>query len=424
MNFSRTKKPKVGILTTLTSFDPAYSLVSVIRDQLVAHTHHGYKPVLFVLETFPETEPVPEGVEVRRVVPQLILEPYQGFECPRNWRSDVKRVIEMLDTNAKDIEIMLTHDLMFIDSYLPYNLGIRDCHLECRWYHWVHSAPSPQPNLTDNLHANRYIMPKKGYHKLVYLNNEQAQDLAEMYGTYTKDVRVVPNARDPRTFWNLHPMVEQLMNNSGIHLADFITVYPVSTTRMMDGKQLNAVIGIHEGLRKQGYTTKLIVANAHANQEKERRLCESLDSPHTIFTSLLMDGKYDQGVPGKVVSDLFRLANLFIFPSISENCSLVLLEAMLSNQLVVLNKDCPGFREFGGSHSLFFKFGNLYMGTRNTEHAVERQEYLDDIAKIIASESERCRPLLAKRYMLQNHNYDKMMNKIESMYYEYVTDTP
>jgi len=88
----------------------------------------------------------------------------------------------------------------------------------------------------------------------------------------------------------------------------------------------------------------LVIANAHANAEREKQTIEALlqraeekglQRTELVFTSLEEGGKYELGVPRSVVSQLFQLSNLFIFPTTSENCSLILLEAMLSKNLFV-----------------------------------------------------------------------------------------
>lgn len=406
---------KIGIFTTFYEWSTSYSLTSVVADQLTALAKKGYAPVLFVLESFKDDEKVPKGVEIRKVVPQIILEPYAGLNFPPTWKDDAKRVSDAMNEHAKDIEVMICHDIVFIDTYLPYNIGLREAQLPCKYLHWIHSAPSPRPNLTDNPHANRYTMPLNS--KLVYLNNDKKIALAEMYGTFPRSVRVVHNSRDPRTFWGLDPFVSKLIDKYDLFDADIISVYPLSTTRMVDGKQVDVAIKIHEQLRKLGYVSKLIIPNAHANGENEKRLVAERATRDVIFTSLEGE-EYELGVSSKIVSDLFRLSNVFIFPSISENCSLVLLEAMLSGNLLVLNKDCSGLNEFGTSNALYFKMGNLDMGIRNEEVALRNENYFRDIALIIRSEFENNPVLQAKRRTIKKFNYDVICDQIESLIYE------
>lgn len=410
-------KPKVGILTTFSNFNPSYSLASVVRDQLAMHVRAGYEPVLFTLECF--TDEVMDGVEVRAIVPQLQLERYQGFNVPADHEQDVRKVKTALKKHAKDIEILITHDIVFIDTYLPYNLGLRQAELACRQLHWVHSAPSQRPEIVNNLHANRYTLPPNS--KLVYLNNDKKLALAESYGAYLKDVRVVHNSRDPRTFWDMSPETCRIIDETELFSADIVSVYPVSSTRMVDGKQIDTVIRIHQCLRQLGYETRLIVPNAHANGKAEKREVEYRHHDGVYFTSMLGE-EYEQGVDQRVVSELFRLSNVFIFPSISENCSLVLLEAMLAGNLLVLNSDCSGLPEFAGTSALYFKFGSVENGQRRYENALSVPKYTEDIAKIIASEFDRNPALQAKRRALQRHNLGVVFSQIERIYYEYNPD--
>ncbi len=412
------EKPKIGIFTTLYNYDRAYSIVTVVNDQLIAHVKNGYTPVLFVLESFEQHDAVPEGVEIRAVVPQITLEPYAGLGVPETVDDDVQRITEAVEAHAQDIDFMVTHDVVFIDTYLPYNMALRKAKMKAQYLHWIHSAPSARPVLKDNHHANRYTLPPKS--RLVYLNNDKALALAEMYGAWLKDVRVIYNARDPRSFWNLEPFVSKLIDKYDLLSKDIVTIYPLSTTRMVDGKQIDIVISIHEALRELGYKTALIVPNAHANAEREKELCRARASNDVIFTSLENPELYEHGVPANIVADLWKLSNVFIFPTISENCPLVLLEAMLAGNLLVLNKDCTGLQELAGAeNALFFKFGNFDMGVRTHEHALENRGHLMELAKIIASEFERSKPLQAKRRVHKSFNYDRMFAKMEQIYFEY-----
>lgn len=409
----------IGILTSFFNLDSAYSLCSVVKDELQSLVKNGHKTVLFVLPTFKDDALVPEGVEIRKIVPQLILEPYKELGVPEHWKEDVKKTKEMFVKNMKDIDFLICHDIFFIDTYLPYNIALREAlpELKLNIFAWTHSAPSARPELEDNPHANRYTLPPRT--KLVYLNHEKANQLAEMYGAWLKDVRVIHNSRDPRTFWSLDPLVNQLIDKYSLLEADIISIYPLSTPRMLTGKGLDKVIKLHSKLKELGYKTKLIVPNAHANAEKEKRMIaqtqiwaseRGIDHTELIFTSL-EESKYEQGVSPKIVSDLFRLSNIFIFPTYSENCSLVLLEAMLAGNLLVLNKAVQSLSEFGGDNALYFDF-------KYQEPKEVNENYYLDLAKIVRSEFEINKSLQAKRKAFQSYNYDKIYSSIEQLFYE------
>jgi len=406
----------IGVLTTFYKYDAGYSLCAVVWDQLHALVKNGYKTVLFVLPNFKDDAMVPAGVEIRKIVPQIILEPYKELGFPSHWKEDVKKVRQSFETNMQDITHLICHDIFFIDTYLPYNVALRESMMSFEILAWTHSAPSARPVLDNNPHANRFVLPYRT--RLVYLNHHQANDLAEMYGAWLKDVRVVHNSRDPRTFWGLDPFVCGLIDKYGLLEKDIISVYPLSTPRMISGKGLDKAIKLHTKLKELGYKTTLVVCNAHANADKDKQLINQtqmfaydrgMNNSELIFTSL--EDK-EMGVSPKIVSDLFRLSNIFVFPTISENCSLVLLEAMLSGNLLVLNKNVPSLREFGGNNALYFDF-NFRADQEENEH------YYLDLAKITASQFEQQKSLQAKRQILKDYNYESIFRKqIEPLLYE------
>ena len=241
-----------------------------------------------------------------------------------------------------------------------------------------------------------------------------------MYGAWLKDVRVVHNARDPRTFWDLDPLVNRMIDKYSLFEADIISVYPLSTPRMISGKGLDKVIKIHSKLKQLGYKTRLIVCNAHANAQPDQRLIAEtrnwaaemkIYADELIFTS--QEGKeYELGVKSKIVSDFFRISNIFIFPTISENSSLVLLEAMLSGNLLVLNKKVGTLLEHAGESAIYFDFDYK-------EPKEANENYYLDLAKIIASQFEVQKPLQVKRRALQKNNYDYIFShELEQLFYE------
>jgi glycosyltransferase involved in cell wall biosynthesis len=247
---------------------------------------------------------------------------------------------------------------------------------------------------------------------------------AEMYHSFPKDVRIVYNSIDPRVFWNLHPLVTSLIDKYDILSADYLDIYPLSTTRMVDGKQIKVVIEIMAALKKLGKKVCFIACNAHANDRREKQVIaeivsfaneKGLNANEMIFTSL-EDPKYELGVPREVISQLFLLSNLFIFPSISENCSLVLLEAMLSKNLLVLNDNgfLP-FREFAKDNALYFDFGSLITNVQYDN----RDQFMSDVAKIVNSEMGQNKALKASNDLKKNFNYDAIFtNQIQNLFYE------
>jgi glycosyltransferase involved in cell wall biosynthesis len=242
-----------------------------------------------------------------------------------------------------------------------------------------------------------------------------------MYGTWLKNVRVVHNSRDPRTFWSLDKFVIKLIDKYGLLEKDIVSVYPLSTPRMVSGKGLDKAIKLHSKLKELGYKTCLIVPNAHANAERDKQQIsqtlswatdKGLSNTDLLFTSLEDAPTYEGGVSPKIISDLFRIANVFVFPTTSENCSLVLLEALLAGNLLVLNRNVRSLSEFGRNEALYFDFNY------RTPDEVNERYYLD-LAKILASQFENNKSLQAKRNGFQKHSYDFVFkSQIEPLLFE------
>jgi hypothetical protein len=383
---------KVGIFTTFTDLNPEYSLVTVVLQQLEMLKKYGYNPILFVLSNFHGE--IPEGVEIRKVIPQLILEPYGKGDLSK-FEEDVEKAKNAMEENMQDIDVCLTHDIIFINSYLPYNEALRraiDGKLShIGWLHWMHSAPSIRPTMDGSPYDNLYTLPKNS--KLVYMNYTDVVRAAEMYGTWPKEVRTIFNPMDIRLLHKFHPLTNELIEQYDLLSADVIDIYPLSSTRMDEsGKQLSKVVKIMGYIKKQGNSIRLVVPNAHANAQREKDTIErmyklafenGIERRELIFTSLHDIPKWEHGVPHDVIRDLFLISNVFIFPSVSENCPLVLLEAMAGKNLLILNHSFPAMRDFALENALYFRFGSL---VDNPQYPGGEENYYRDVALLTLSE--------------------------------------
>lgn len=415
-------KLKIGILTTFYCWSRAYSLTSVVENQLLALVKHGYKPVLFVHDNFKDDKEIPKGVEIRKVIPRFHLVDYSSNQpLEEGFDEQVETTKKALEEHLKDIDVVLTHDFIFQGWFLSYNVAMRQAQpsLKCRWLHWIHSAPCIRPEIKYPHDCRYKIMPNS---KLIYMNDYDVLRLAEMYAGTMDDVRVVYNPLDPRSYLGLHPFVCKLIDKYKLLEADIVDIYPVSSTRF-GGKQVKKVIRLLAEMKKQGKSVRFVCPNAHANADREKRAIEDLIHygieqglirKEMIFTSL--EGKeYELGVPREVVKDLFALANLFIFPTNSENCPLILLEAALSKCLLVLNEDFAPLRDFFGKNALYHGFGSL-ITQRNYE---DEDHWYHDVALIIIGELNTNKSLNAFTHLKQKFNYDYIFkHQLLPLFYE------
>jgi hypothetical protein len=242
---------------------------------------------------------------------------------------------------------------------------------------------------------------------------------AEMYHTLPKDVRTIFNPMDIRELYEFSDLTKSIIEDNDLMSPDFLCVYPLSSTRMDSaGKQLSKVIWVMAELKKKGKSVRLVVPNAHANAQREKDKIQEmykfayehgLERRELIFTSLHDVPNYEQGVPNRVVRELFLLGNLFIFPSVSENCPLVLLEAMAGKNLLVLNKNFPPMSDFGQENALYFEFGSLI---NNPHYGDGIDKYMQDVATLILSEFEQNKSLKAQTRLRKDFNVDAIFKRM------------
>ena len=337
---------KIAILTAFRNMPDTYSLVHDVIDQVKTLNKYGHDVVFFG-----QVGCEGKGIEceVRPVMPHFRVE--KGVV-----NQEVKqKFIEVLEKELKDFDVAITHDLTYLQGYVTQLEAIKEVKLpNIKWIHWCHSGVGGRLNIK---------MPKSKY---IYMNYVDIKRFAESIGVEYDDVRVVYNDKDPRLFFEWHPITIQIADKYDLLNRDIIQTYPMCSTRM-DAKGLNTVIKLFAHLKRLGNKVLLIVPNANARMKGEEiqnkiKLAKDsgLDDDEIVFTSTISDDLI-RGVPRKVVRDLMQISNLFIFPTISEVCSNVLLEASMTKQLIVLNKDFPALFDFGEDNKTCIgaNFGSL-----------------------------------------------------------------
>ncbi len=366
-------KRKIAILACLSSLVPTYSIAGVVHDQLRMFKDAGEDVVFITTDDFHEQEKVPEGIEIR-YYPR-----YKGKldEIDKaEFEQYVFEVSSILKIHLEDCTTCIEHDLLFIDSFLPINWAMRavgDMLPKLKWLHWIHSAPSRRKNLEYPWSGNFMSMPNSN---IIYLNHTDIPRIAAMFDCPENEIQIVHNMVDPSSLFKFHPVTKELINKHNLYDADFICVYP---TRMVGAKQPDKAVKLLAHLRNLGYKVKFVICNSWSNADQEKDYISllkqgPLQDDELIITSQFdsqwcKDNKHDieLGVPKDVVIDLMRISDIFILPSVSEACSMIMLEAGLCKNLMVLNEDLWSLHEFGGQkiegqtseRALYMQFGSL-----------------------------------------------------------------
>lgn len=375
-NEAGTVEQRVVIICTLSSFDPSYSLVSVTLDQAraaarcAATTVHVLVHVNANLAQLPPD--LPSNIEVSAVLPQVGAADDVLHESLALMLADlIKQWLGHIGPST-----VITHDLVFQAGLLNY---ARAFHLigrinGYRFFHMIHSSVGARPKA--EVAKWRATVPEG--HTMIAVNNADLPYLQQYYQAPADRFVSLPNPRDVRGFFGMPAIAAELVTKHALHLATYLQVFPLSGPRM-SAKGVTKVIDVFKALLAaegdDSTAVRLVIADAHANgkpaQDQKTLMkryahdigfpdeCLVFVSDHVIATSR-GDAQLSAGLDQASVRCLLQLANLFVFPTTSEAGSLVLMEAALAGNLLVLNESLPCLRNYvDAKDALWEPFGSV-----------------------------------------------------------------
>jgi len=359
---------KVAIYHPFHDLPDNYSLSHVVKEQMLMLTEHGHE--VHFITSIGFSDQVPEGVIVHAVLPHT---------SANQIRHAAKKII-------RKCSYTLTHDIVYLDSYKKHADALKQ--IPAKYIHWIHSAPVPG--------AKRE--PLDGTY--ICMNYTDLPLLAEQFSVPQTRCAVVYNPVSPDVYFGWHPFTQHLAKKHQLLDCDVLITYPLDTGRF-SAKGGYKIIKLVEKLREKQKNAKVVFVNAAANTKDRRAQVKAVSSEYAIFTSL-EDQQYEVVVPRQVVRELFQISNVFPLLSISEGCSLTMLEAALAKNLVILNEDFPAMREFGEiDHTLYMKVSSTRC---KTAYNPNEESYYKDWANIIVAKLEQCHVNRFNRKVLKKFN--------------------
>jgi len=337
--YKKRKPMKIAIITHFNRCPDSFSPGKAVKNQIKILRSYGHEVVFFTQEG----STLNIGCEMRPVVPKFKRQKNIVNEEIKAKFIDVLRQ-ELTD----DFDLAITHDF-YIDDCITYREAVRECGVPIKWLHWARSG------------VGRPINYKMDNARYVYMNYADVGRFANRIGVSKDLVRVVFNEKDPSLMFRWNPVTKMISDRMRLWEKDVIQVYPICTTRM-DAKGMNSVIRVFAQLKNAGKNVALVICNSNGRKrvkeiDSKLEFAESLGlvrDKDICFTSTFANEEYkiESEVPHEVVSQLFGVSNLFVFPTSAEVCSNVLLEASMSKNLIVLNSDLPSLFDFADKNSV------------------------------------------------------------------------
>lgn len=333
---------KIGILTTFSGADEAYSLVVVVKSQL--QMLKEYNPTLYVSPSF-----TGEGVFSDRIT--NIRRTVQG-------NATKAEIIESLEPQLLDIDVMVCHDIVFLSQHTQWAEAICDIskrHPNIAWIHWQHSRGD---GIVNDHPENSWF---------AYPNKDDLKHCATINKVSVDRVHYVPHPLD-FSYLGWPDLAVQIAEDFDFPFVDVSGILPARLDRH---KQIEKAVRLFAGLKRAGRSVCFLCADAYATGEhfvqykrevekiaKEQGLTEK---EFAFLGEQYPDCKYN--TPRKVVKALYEMGNLFIQPSTSETSSLVAMEAAMAGNLLVINSDFPPIIPLY-KKALSLPFGSVFEDTK------------------------------------------------------------
>lgn len=414
----------LAVLGIVGEFHPAYSISTVIRSQLLGFQVLGV-PVVSI-NTQGGSHP-PEFTGELRYIPDLPMQDWLGgAPVDSYWYEEASKLIAPLVESLKGIEVVLVNDLIMQGWYMQYRWALMEAAKrlpELRVFHLIHSAPGEHKELPDPRNCMYEVLDNES---IIYNNSS---DLPLVMNRYATDrVYAVHNPLHLPDFFELPEKVAKLYYDMKFEEADVITIYP---TRLDDGKQLDKWLGMIAGFKQIGISVRGIIVNSFSNSYRHTHTMVQLkEQAERDGLVLNRDFCFTSEMPGaevcftrQEISALNRLANVFIQASASETCSLIMLEAMASRQLLVLNDDlaCNRYKELAGLNAIRGRFGGL---TRKTEYTPNYQSYCRDLAKQVMDALMLSREQYGFLQVLKKHSLTTYASDLMTIMFGVVANAP
>lgn len=416
---TRTGLRKVAVLTDFFVIDPAYSLTNVAGNQIKMLLKYGYDPLVLVDDHIKEDQLIPPWSEVRLFKLPSIPRSNRA-ELPKDWEKHLATMTDAMREGLQDVEVVLTHDLIYQPAMILYNMAARTVTEErgddLHWLHWIHSATPPHlinPK-TEYINAVGLRFPNAF---IVFPNAYSRARVAKNFNYPEDAVKFVPHPIDIPEFMRFHPLTRELVDEHDLLGAEFVGIYPARLDR---GKQVEFCIRIFAKLKEIGRSVRLVIADFHSTGGDKvmyrRELIRQgsdlgLSAEELIFMSQWRK-ETSTSSPRELIADIMQISNVYIHPSRSETYSLTAQEAALCGNILVLNFDFPPMRSLYGEEPLYIKFGSnidTYTGMdgdTNVTYNPNVDAYCKDVAHRLTAELGVNSALKLKTRLRRTRNLD------------------
>ncbi len=266
------------------------------------------------------------------------------------------RILSRLQEALEGVDVCIVHNATTLHKNLPLTAALHRLASQgrVRLIAWCHDFAWLDPLYTPDLHPgypwDLLRKPWTGV-KYVVVSQDRREMLAGLFGWLPERISVVSPGIDPNHMLGLSPEGKRLVEKLRLWDADPAILLPARVTRR---KNIEMGIRITAALAELGRRPLLVVTGPPGphnptNAAYLRSLQELRDSLGVAGSVLFLYELGDDGpfVPDEtLMADLYRAADILLFPSKREGFGIPILEAGIV-RMPIFCSDIPPFRESG-----------------------------------------------------------------------------
>jgi hypothetical protein len=399
----------ITIIAGISKFDPIYSIANVVRSQCKYFIQKGYNVKLIVWSNF-DSSSLP--VYLKNIEIVKILSPPEfdkPWELGDKLETEIQKISNLLSPEISSCDVCIAHDFLLLHCYVPFNIAFRKLSSIGNspvWLHWNHSRPIYEVfDSTVLAYINEHELINS---YIVYPNSTDMEYVCKFYSIPQDHFMTIHNNLDLDIYLDLPESVLRILSKYKPH-HDFISLYP---TRLNIHKNIDKLILLAGFLVKNSVKPLFIIANsynfgrAYGLKEYYTALIAAQDlEEYFLFTS---DLGYIHGLQNSAVQKLFQFSSFFIFPTKAEAMPLVLLEAAVGSNILIVNDNVNSLKEVCGNEAYYIDFSS------------SKSEWMNNCYNIIKTELDSNKQVRMKHRILNKFTthsvYSEMFeNKIKAI---------
>jgi glycosyltransferase involved in cell wall biosynthesis len=265
------------------------------------------------------------------------------------------QLVSHLSSILNRVDVTIVHNVITLHKNLPLTAALHQLSEKgmTSFIAWCHDFAWQDALYIPDLHPgypwDLLRTPWPGVRYVVVSKHRQSK-LATLLNIPEKDIQVVTPGVDVSSFLKLEPLTNRLIESLELLNADPLILLPARITRR---KNIEFAIRVTAALKRTKRKVALLVTGPPGpHNPKNIAYLDALKSlQKELGVSKQVHFLYEQGedgqplyIPDDVVADLFRLADLLLFPSTREGFGIPVLEAGITC-LPVFAADIPPVRE-------------------------------------------------------------------------------